>query len=123
MPNLITDVHTTDATVPDVQATAPIQHKLTEHGVKPTEHNLDSGYPSAGLITKAMKQGVHMVTPVLLDRSAQAKADAGFDKTGFTINWKTRQVCSRRPDQLPLEPRQAAWQGCHRDHLQRPDLP
>ncbi|MFD1277281.1 hypothetical protein ACFQ51_51885 [Streptomyces kaempferi] len=92
MPNLITDVHTTDATVPDVQATAPIQHKLTEHGVKPAEHYLDSGYPSADLITKAMKQGVHMVTPVLLDRSAQAKADTGFDKTAFTINWKTRQV-------------------------------
>ncbi|MFM9700373.1 transposase [Streptomyces europaeiscabiei] len=52
MPNLITDVHTTDATVPDVQATAPIQHKLTEHGVKPAEHYLDSGYPSADLITK-----------------------------------------------------------------------
>ncbi|WP_329295590.1 IS1182 family transposase [Streptomyces sp. NBC_01455] len=92
MPNLITDVHTTDATVPDVQATAPIQHKLTEHGVKPAEHYLDSGYPSADLITKAMKQGTRMVTPVLLDRSAQAKADAGFDKTAFTINWKTRQV-------------------------------
>jgi len=92
MPNLITDVHTTDATVPDVKATAPIQYKLAEHGVKPSEHYLDSGYPSADLITKAMKQGVHMVTPVLLDRSAQAKAAAGFDKTAFTINWKTRQV-------------------------------
>ncbi|MEV1070255.1 IS1182 family transposase [Streptomyces sp. NPDC050263] len=92
MPNLITDVHTTDATVPDVKATAPIQHKLAEHGVKPAEHYLDSGYPSADLITKAMKQGVQMVTPVLLDRSTQAKAAAGFDKTAFTINWKTRQV-------------------------------
>jgi hypothetical protein len=63
MPNLITDVHTTDATVPDVKATAPIQRKLAEHGVKPGEHHLDSGYPSADLITKALKQGIRMVTP------------------------------------------------------------
>ncbi|WP_406497576.1 transposase [Streptomyces sp. NBC_00846] len=53
---------------------------------------LDSGYPSADLITKALKQGIRMVTPVLLDRSAQAKAAEGFDKNAFTINWKTRQV-------------------------------
>ncbi|MCY0962524.1 transposase [Streptomyces sp. H27-H5] len=91
-PNLITDVHTTDATVPDVKATAPIQRSLAEHGVKPAEHYLDSGYPSADLITKALKQGTRMVTPVLLDHSAQAKAAEGFDKNAFTINWKTRQA-------------------------------
>jgi hypothetical protein len=33
-----------------------------------------------------------MVTPVLLDHSAQAKAATGFDKSAFTINWKARQV-------------------------------
>ncbi|MFD0629760.1 transposase [Streptomyces sanglieri] len=92
MPNLITDVHTTDATVPDMKATAPIQQSLAEHGVKPAEHYLDSGYPSADLITKATQDGIRMVTPVLLDHSAQAKAAEGFDKNAFTINWKTRQV-------------------------------
>ncbi|MBL3671615.1 transposase [Streptomyces sp. M2CJ-2] len=92
MPNLITDVHTTDATVPDVKATAPIQQSLAEHGVKPAEHYLDSGYPSADLITRAMQDGIRMVTPVLLDHSAQAKAADGFDKNAFTINWTTRQV-------------------------------
>ncbi len=45
-PNLITDVFTTDATVPDVKATEPVQRRLAEHGVKPGEHYLDSGYPS-----------------------------------------------------------------------------
>ncbi|MCX5233244.1 IS1182 family transposase [Streptomyces sp. NBC_00233] len=92
MPNLITDVHTTDATVPDVKATAPIQQSLAEHGVKPAEHYLDSGYPSADLIAKAMQDGIRMITPVLLDRSTQAKAAEGFEKNAFTINWKTRQV-------------------------------
>jgi hypothetical protein len=92
VPNLITDVHTTDATVPDVKATAPIQRRLDEHGLKPAEHYLDSGYPSADLITAASKQGISMVTPVLLDHSPQARAAEGFDKTAFTVDWKTRQV-------------------------------
>ncbi|MFC5857174.1 transposase, partial [Streptomyces chlorus] len=64
-PNLITDVFTTDATVPDVKATAPVQRRLAERGLKPAEHYLDSGYPSADLITAAAGQGVRMVTPVL----------------------------------------------------------
>ncbi|MGW1365182.1 hypothetical protein ACWCQP_48465 [Streptomyces chartreusis] len=34
---------TTDATVPDVKATAPVQQRLAAHGVKPGEHCLDSG--------------------------------------------------------------------------------
>ncbi|MFE9934473.1 IS1182 family transposase, partial [Streptomyces sp. NPDC005533] len=59
-------------------ATAPIQHKLAGHGVRPDEHYLDSGYPPADLITKALQDGIRMVTPVLLDHSAQAKAAEGF---------------------------------------------
>ncbi|MFD5514116.1 transposase [Streptomyces sp. NPDC127051] len=92
VPNLITDVHTTDATVPDVKATAPVQQSLAERGLKPAEHYLDSGYPSAGLITDALKQGIRMVTPVLIDRSAQARAAEGFDKNAFFIDWKNREV-------------------------------
>ncbi|MGW6413369.1 transposase [Streptomyces vinaceus] len=91
-PNLITDVHTTDATVPDVKATAPIQRRLTGHGVKPAEHYPDSGHPSADLITDALKQGIRMLTPALLDRSAQARAAEGFDNSAFTIDWTNRQV-------------------------------
>ncbi|MGX1915772.1 IS1182 family transposase [Streptomyces phaeochromogenes] len=89
---LVTDVHTTDATVPDVQATAPIQQNLAERGLKPGEHYLDSGYPSADLITAADKQHIRMVTPLLLDHSPQAKAADGFDKSAFAIDWRTRQV-------------------------------
>ncbi|ODA69074.1 hypothetical protein APS67_006776 [Streptomyces sp. AVP053U2] len=71
-PNLITDVHTTDATVPDVKATEAIQKNLTAREVKPAEHYLDSGYPSADLITAAARQGITMVTPLLADHSPQA---------------------------------------------------
>jgi transposase len=90
--NLITDVATTDATVPDVKATAAVQRRLAERGVAPGEHYLDSGYPSADLVTAAAAEGITMVTPLLADHSPQAKAAEGFDKSAFSINWTTRQV-------------------------------
>ncbi|MCX4784730.1 IS1182 family transposase [Streptomyces sp. NBC_01221] len=91
-PNLITDVTTTLSTVPDVKATAPIQQQLADRGLPPAEHYLDSGYPSAELIETARSRGTVMVTPVLLDRSAQAKSHAGYDKSAFRIDWKARRV-------------------------------
>jgi Transposase DDE domain len=83
---------TTHAAVPDVQATAPIQQRLREHGLPPGEHYLDSGYPSADFIHAAAKLGTEMVTPALLDHSRQAKAAEGFDKSAFCIDWKARQA-------------------------------
>ena len=92
MVNLITDVATTDATVPDVRATAGIQERLTKAALAPGEHYLDSGYPSAALVTAAAKEGIAMVTPLLADHSPQAKAAEGFAKSAFRIDWKARQA-------------------------------
>jgi hypothetical protein len=89
---LITDVHTTDATVPDVNTTAGIQARLTAHAIAPGEHYLDSGYPSADLVTAAAGQGIAMITPLLGDHSRQARADTGFDKAAFGVDWTARQV-------------------------------
>ena len=92
-PNLITDVATTPATVPDRKATTPIHQRLRERRLLPAEHYLDSGYPSAHTITTARTTyGITLVTPALLDRSAQARAGTGFDKTAFAIDFDTRQV-------------------------------
>ena len=33
-----------------------------------------------------------MVTPLLADHSPQAKADQGFAKSAFRIDWKARQA-------------------------------
>jgi hypothetical protein len=74
--------------VPDVNATASIQQRLDENGLRPAEHYLDSGYPSADLIHAAAEQGTTMVTPALLDHSPQVRAADGFDKSAFTIGWK-----------------------------------
>jgi transposase len=89
---LITDVFTTKASVPDVKATGPVQQNLADRGLTPGEHYLDAGYPSADLIHDAARRGIAMVTPVPLDHSPQAKADAGFHKSAFRLDWKARQA-------------------------------
>ena len=47
-PNVITNVSTTDATVPDTAMTTPIHAALDRRGLLPGEHFLDSGYPTGG---------------------------------------------------------------------------
>ncbi|WNZ06390.1 transposase [Streptomyces sp. 11x1] len=89
---LIRDVHTTEATVPDVKATAPVQQNLAERQVAADEHYPDSGYASVDLVVEAAGQGISMVTPLLADHSPQAKAAEGFDKSAFRVDWRARQV-------------------------------
>jgi transposase len=92
-PNLITNVATTDATVPDSAMTTPIHRRLAARGLLPAEHYLDSGYPSAELITDSAKTfGISLVTPVLADVSPQARAGAGFDRSAFTIDFDRHQA-------------------------------
>lgn len=78
--------------------TTPIHRELARRDLLPAEHYVDSGYPSAQVIDDARRVfGLTLVTPALLDTSAQATAGAGFDKTAFTIDWQTRQVtCPQR---------------------------
>jgi transposase len=93
-PNLITNVATTDASVPDVAMTEPIHHDLARRGLLPDEHYLDSGYPSADLLVSSLTDfGVRLVTPMLADVSPQARAGEGFDRTGFSVDWEQSRVC------------------------------
>ena len=87
-PHLIVNVETTDATVPDNQMTETIHAHLAEKGLLPGEHLVDSGYPSAELLVSSRADyGITLVTPLLADTSAQARAGAGFDRTAFTIDF------------------------------------
>jgi transposase len=92
-PNLITNVATTTATVPDVAMTAPIHQYLADKHLTPQEHLVDSGYPSADIIVAAARlHGITLISPMLLDHSTQARAGAGYDKTSFTIDFDARQA-------------------------------
>jgi IS5 family transposase len=92
-PHLITNVETTDATVPDNQMTAPVHARLAGRGLLPAEHYVDSGYPSAELLVSSLAGfGIALVTPMLADTSAQARAGAGFDRTAFAIDFDAQQA-------------------------------
>jgi len=92
-PNLITNVATTDASVPDVAMTEPIHTDLARKDLLPGDHYLDSGYPSADLLVSSLTDfGVRLITPMLADTSPQARAGEGFDRSGFTIDWQKTQV-------------------------------
>ncbi|HEX8935685.1 MAG TPA: hypothetical protein VF788_16175 [Pseudonocardiaceae bacterium] len=93
LPNLITNVATTDATVPDVATTEPIHRHLAARDLLPSEHYVDSGYPSAELISRSATDfGIALITPVLGDHSPQARAGTGFDRTHFTIDFDRQQA-------------------------------
>jgi hypothetical protein len=103
-PNLITHVATTDASVPDATMTEPIHAELARRGVLPTEHYLDSGYPSADLlISSRTDYGIRLVTPMLADTSPQARAGDGYDRAAFTIDWDNQQVT------CPQEQASTSW--------------
>jgi transposase/IS5 family transposase len=93
VPNLITHVATTTATVPDVAMTATIHQHLAAKNLLPAEHLLDSGYPSAEIIVEATRlHDITVISPMLLDYSAQARAGAGYDKASFTYDFDTTQA-------------------------------
>ncbi|WP_157383376.1 IS1182 family transposase [Nonomuraea coxensis] len=106
-PNLITNVATTDATVPDVTMTEKVHQHLRRRGLLPREHYVDSGYASAELIVGAGEvYGLTLVTPVLLDHSPQARAQSGYDRTSFTVDWANQQVT------CPRGQTSASWSPC-----------
>ena len=93
LPNIITNVATTDAAVPDTAMTTPIHEGLARRGLLPDEHLVDSGYPSADLLVEsADRYGVRLLTPMLADVSPQARAGTGFDAAAFGIDFDSRQA-------------------------------
>lgn len=90
-PNLITNVLTTTATVPDNAVLEQIHDTLAERGLSPGEHYVDSGYPSAaGVVAAKTKHDITLVTPLLADRSRQARAGEGYAREDFAFDYDTR---------------------------------
>jgi transposase len=111
-PNLITNVATTTATVPDAAMTAAIHQQLADKDLLPAEHLLDSGYPSAEIIvTAARSHDIVVVSPMLADHSAQARAAAGYDKASFTYDFETSQAT------CPQGQTSSTWTTCRQRDL------
>ncbi len=106
-PNLVTNVVTTEATVPDSAMTTPVHQDLAGKDLLPAEHLVDSGYPSAELIIHAARVfGITLVSPMLLDTSAQARAGAGYDKAAFAFDFDARQAT------CPQGVTSSSWNPC-----------
>jgi hypothetical protein len=90
-PNLITDVHTTAATDPDVTATTAIQDKLIARGLAPDQHLMDAGYPSAANFAASAARGITLVAPVITKTGRNAKKNT-FTPADFTIDWEGGQA-------------------------------
>jgi hypothetical protein len=93
VPNLITDVATTEAAVADVKATA------ARHPAAPgrTRSEARRALPRLRLPLRRPDHrcpaaGHHHGHPGPADHSPQARAAKGFDKSAFAIDWKARQV-------------------------------
>jgi transposase len=92
-PNLITNVATTDATVPDVSMTETVHAQLAETGRLPGEHLVDAGYVDAHELVHARREyGITLTGPAKKDASPQTLAGAGFTGDAFTIDWDNQQV-------------------------------
>jgi transposase len=104
-PNLITNVATTEAAVPDVAMTGPVHDMLDAAGLLPGEHAVDAGYTSADLLLAARARGITLVGPLLADTSPQARA-GGYTAEAFTIDWDHQQVT------CPQGAASIAWSPC-----------
>jgi transposase len=91
VPNLITSVATTDASVPDVAMTGQVHDELAGAGLAPGEHLADSGYISADLLLAARRRGITLVGPLMAATSPQARA-GGYTAADFAIDWDHHQV-------------------------------
>jgi IS5 family transposase len=86
LPHLVTDVHTTAATEPDVVATTVIQDRLIARGLTPGVHLMDGGYPSGCTITASAARNITLVAPVTVVTGRNA-GKGTFTPADFTIDW------------------------------------
>lgn len=93
-PNLITNVATTVATVPDNAMSGEIHASLAERDCLPGEHWVDAGYPTAATIVTARREhGLELHGPIGADTTAQdGTDDKAFSQDSFTINWENQHV-------------------------------
>jgi transposase len=110
-PHLITHVETTEAMIPDVEMTEPIQLALVDKHLLPTEHIVDAGYTDADWVVRSQRDmGVEVVGPVRSDSSWQAREQTGYDVSHFQIDWQARQaVCPQGHISSSWTPHEDAW--------------
>jgi hypothetical protein len=91
VPNLVTDVQTTHAAVPDVVMTAPVHDSLEASGLLPGGHAAGSGYVPANLLASSRLRGLTLPGPLLAGVPAQARS-GGYTAGMSAIDGDRRQA-------------------------------
>ena len=91
LPQVITNVETTAAAVPDTALTTPVHDQLQASAVLPGEHLVDSGFMSGDELTAAARRGITLLGPLLADTSAQAR-NGGYTTASFAVDFDRRQA-------------------------------
>ncbi|MGZ3103539.1 IS1182 family transposase [Streptomyces sp. H72] len=93
VPNLITNVATTPATVPDSKMAGLIHAELAQRDCLPGEHWVDAGYATADTLVAARQEhGVALHGPVKTNTNDRAKASGGYGQEAFAIDWEHQTV-------------------------------
>ncbi|MBV5275330.1 MAG: IS1182 family transposase [Lamprocystis purpurea] len=102
--HVIVNVETTVASVPDAHLLTTVHASLVRRELLPAEHLVDMGYTSPRvLVESARRDGVRIVGPIAEDTSWQARADNGFAKADFHIDWDAQIVA------CPAGHQSSAW--------------
>lgn len=89
--HLITNVLTSDATVPDIKVTHTVHDTLAAKGLLPGEHLLDAGYIDGPRIVTAHQDYVMTLTgPVAGNTTSQAKG--AYAQDAFDVDWGHKTV-------------------------------
>ncbi len=112
-PNLITQVYTTAASVPDIKATAPIEQSLAERDLLPAKHMVDAGYVSSEVLLES--KGHHqleLVGPMRVDASWQSLAANGYEGKHFKLDWEGQKAeCPQGETSSKWQTKQASREG------------
>ncbi len=96
-PCLITNVLLTKASMQDALAAKVIHERLKHNQMVPSQHFVDAGYTSVGLMLEGRKSGIEVVGSLKYDSSWQERARKGFALTNFKIDWEKKVVtCPRQ---------------------------
>jgi transposase len=92
-PHLLTHVHTTPATVHEVQCTTPIQQALIEKDVPPREHLVDAAYISSELLVSSREeQDIILRGPTRPSQGWQTQVEGAYGPEQFVVDWDHHQV-------------------------------
>jgi transposase len=92
-PRLITQVETTQATLPDHEVLDALPHHLAAKALLPAEHLVDTGYVKAELLWRSTQDhGVELCGATRPDTAWPAHAGKGVAAADFAFDWDQRQA-------------------------------